>query len=469
MTDAALQRLQSACAPVLDAAGFIAGPQAEERYCQDWSGARGTPLAVLRPREPGDVAAVMTILHALAQPVVIQGGMTGLVGACVPQAGEVVLSLERLRSIEAMDTDGGTVTAQAGVPLETLQRHVEERGWMFPVDIGARGSCQIGGIIATNAGGNRVLRYGMTRQSVLGLEVVLPDGSIVSRMGTALKDNAGYDLKHMFIGSEGTLGVITRAVLALQPLPASRQTALVSVAGFDQVVALLKHCRLRLGARLTSFEVMWRDYYDTVTVQLGKGKAPFQHPGSHLVLVETMGSNPGADATDAEQVMVEFLEQVPSAQVVLAQSLAEAAQLWAIRDAAGEAAMAVRPWAGFDVSLPLARMESWARDIHAGMHAMGYTRLQTYGHLGDGNLHLVVGDVADAAGKERVADLVHRTIGALGGSISGEHGIGFSKKCHLGYCRSTSEIALMQSLKQTLDPHQLLNRGRVFDLPATPT
>lgn len=464
MTDG--DTLRTALSPVLDVAGFMSGEQADERYRLDWSGQRGKPLAVLRPRSPEEVARVMTILHELRQPVVIQGGMTGLVGACVPQDGEVVLSLERLRSIEAMDVDGGTVTAQAGVPLETLQRHVEERGWMFPVDIGARGSCQIGGIIATNAGGNRVLRYGMTRQSVLGLEVVLPDGSLVSRMGAALKDNAGYDLKHMFIGSEGTLGIITRAVLALQPLPASRQTAMVSVAQFDQVIALLKHCRLHLGPGLTSFEVMWRDYFDTVTVQLGKGKVPFEHPGSHLVLIETMGNNPQADAAEFERVMMEFLDQVPPAQAILSQSLAESAQLWAIRDAAGDAARAIGPWAGFDVSLPLASMEGWADDIRRGMKAMGYTRLQTYGHLGDGNLHLVVGEVADADAKDRVSEQVHRTVGALGGSISGEHGIGFTKKKHLGYCRSATEIAVMQSLKQTLDPHQILNRGRVFDLPA---
>jgi len=466
-TPEAFERLQHACTPVLDAAGFMAGEQAEPRYCTDWSGGTGRPLAVLRPRDPQETARLLRILHGLRQPLVIQGGMTGLVGACVPQPGEVVLSLERLRSIEAFDAQAGTLTVQAGVPLETVQQYAEARGWMFPVDIGSRGSCQIGGIIATNAGGNRVLRHGMTRQSVLGLEVVLSDGTVLSRMGQALKDNAGYDLKHNFIGSEGTLGVITRAVLVLQPLPATHLTALVSVNGFDSVRKLLSLCRQRLGAGLCSFEVMWRDYFDAVTVGLATGRSPFEEPGTHLILVEFMGNTPDTDTATFEAAMEVALEQLPSAQIVLAQSLAEAAQLWAIRDAAGEAARAIGPWAGFDVSLSPDHMERWVQAVHDQLRRDGYDALQTYGHLGDGNLHLVIGHVHGAGAREQVADLVHRSIGALGGSISGEHGIGISKKHHLGYCRSDAEIAMMRSLKQTLDPRQLLNRGRVIDLPAT--
>ena len=469
MEDTPLHRLLSACSPVLDAAGLLSGDQIEPRYCQDWIGGHGTPLAVLRPRSPEEVARVMAILHALHQPVVVQGGMTGLVGACVPQPGEVVLSMERLRAIEEFDTSAGTVKVQSGVALQTLQEHVEAQGWFFPVDIGSRGSCQIGGIIATNAGGNRVLRYGMTRQSVLGLEVVLPDGSVVSRLGKALKDNAGYDLKHTFIGSEGTLGIITRAQLALQPLPTTQHTALVSVGSFPEAVALLSLCRLRLGAALSSFEVMWRDYYDTVTLQLRKGRVSFAQPGSHLVLVESMGSHADTDEEAFQNVMAEFLDQVPGSQVVLARSLADTRALWALRDASGEAAYAVAPFAGFDVSLPIDRMESWTKDVHARLASHGWQQVQTYGHVGDGNLHLCVGGLSQPGAKAIVNELVHSTIGQLGGSISGEHGIGFLKKDHLGYCRSQAELALMQALKRSLDPRQLLNRGRIFDLPLRQT
>ena len=461
----ALDRLRAACQPLLDPAGFIPGDQADERYCTDWSRARGQPLAVLRPRNTAEVSRLMTALHQLRQPVILQGGMTGLTGACVPQTGEAVLSLERLRDIEEIDPVSGTVTVQAGVCLQTLQQAVEAQSLFFPVDIGSRGSCQIGGLIANNAGGNRVLRYGMTRQSVLGLEVVLADGTVVSRLGKVLKDNAGYDLKHMFIGSEGSLGVITRALLALQPLPLSRQSALVAVHGFDAVTDLLAQCRKRLGPRLSSFEVMWRDFFDISTGLLKKGRPGLTLAGSHVVLVEAMGMDTTQDDELFGDVLGAYQGIHPGCDVVLAQSLADTQAIWSIREAAGEAANAMAPCVGFDVSLPLVRMAAWTDAIHADLRAMGLTQTQTYGHLGDGNLHLLVGGTGDPTVKASVNELVHRSIGALAGSISGEHGIGLSKKAHLHYCRSAAEIDMMKLMKTSLDPHGLLNRGRIFDLP----
>ena len=459
-----LDRLRAVCQPLLDQSGFIPGADADERYCTDWSRARGQPLAVLRPRNTDEVSRLLTALHALRQPVVLQGGMTGLTGACVPQTGEVVLSLERLRDIEEIDTVSGTVTVQAGVSLQALQQAVEAQGLLFPVDIGSRGSCQIGGIIANNAGGNRVLRYGMTRQSVLGLEVVLADGTVISRMGKVLKDNAGYDLKHVFIGSEGSLGVITRALLALQPLPVSRQSALVAVDGFDAVTTLLTQCRKHLGPRLSSFEVMWRDFFDISTGLLKKGRPGLNLAGSHVVLVEAMGMDPEQDDALFAQTLGAFQTDHPGCEVILAQSLTDAQDLWSIREAAGEAALVVAPWAGFDISLPLAHMAAWADEVRARLRGMGLTQTQTYGHLGDGNLHLVVGLGPEPTRKAEVHELVHRTVGELGGSISGEHGIGLAKKAHLHYCRSAAEINMMKLMKTSLDPHGILNRGRIFDL-----
>jgi FAD/FMN-containing dehydrogenase len=457
--------LREALTPVLDAAGFLPSKDCGARYLTAWSGQQVPPAPVVRPATPESVASVMAVLHRLGQRAVVQGGMTGLVGGALPQDGEVILSLERLNKIESLDEVAGTMTVQAGVPLETVQTAAEARSLFFPVDIGSRGSCQVGGLIATNAGGNRVLRYGMMRQSVLGLEAVLPDGRVVSRMGGMLKDNAGYDLAHLFIGTEGTLGIVTRAILALQPLPGQRHTALVSVPDFEAMAQLLMTCRRHLGAHLTSFEVMWRDYYDLVTGPMQVCRSPITQPGALLVLVESMGTDAQGDDSKFMAVLTDFLEAHEGSDAVLAQSLAEGLDFWSIRDASGEAANAIGPYAAYDVSLPLARMGEWVELVHVQLRATGHEQTQTYGHVGDGNLHLVV-QVSDTGlqARQAVDDIVYGAVGALGGSVSAEHGIGIDKKKVLGVTRSENEIELMRSLKLTLDPKGLLNQGRVFDV-----
>jgi FAD/FMN-containing dehydrogenase len=310
------------------------------------------------------------------------------------------------------------------------------------------------------------LRYGMTRQSILGLEAVLADGSVISRMGSALKDNAGYDLKHHFIGSEGTLGIVTRARLGLVPLSSSRHTAVVALQTFAQVQALLGLCRNSLGGQLSSFEVMWRDYFTLATQVIHAERPLFSQPAEFWVLIETMGTDMVQDMALLEQTLAQVLAWDDALEVVLAQSLADAQRLWAVREAAGEAARAIAPWAGFDVSMPTAEMPGWADAIRRETRALGVPQTQTYGHLGDGNLHLVVGPIPAQAGlKDDLVRRVHASVGALGGSISGEHGIGFSKKSHLGMTRSAEEIAMMRTLKHALDPLNLLNRGRIFDMP----
>ena len=251
----------------------------------------------------------------------------------------------------------------------------------------------------------------------------------------------------------------------MQALPQSRQSALVAVQRFDAVTHLLAQCRRGLGPRLSSFEVMWRDFFDLSTGLLKKGRPGLSLAGTHVVLVEAMGMDVAQDDALFAEMLGGFQDSQTYCEVILAQSLADAQDIWAIREAAGEAANAVAPWAGFDVSLPLQHMEPWVDAVRGRLHGMGLTQTQTYGHLGDGNLHLVVGLGAQPALKGAVQDLVHRTVGALGGSISGEHGIGLSKKAHLHYCRSAAEIDMMKLMKTSLDPHGLLNRGRIFDLP----
>ncbi len=461
---AGLAGLADALADVLDPQGFLPATDCGERYRTDWAGRVAAPVPVLRPATPAAVAATVAVLHARGQRLVVQGGMTGLAGAAMPLPDEVILSMERLNRIESLDPVSATMVVQAGVPLEKVQAAAEAEGLFFPVDIGSRGSCQIGGLISTNAGGNRVLRYGMTRQSVLGLEAVLPDGRVISRMGSMLKDNAGYDLSQLLIGSEGTLGVVTRAVLALQPLPTHRQTALLSLAGFGEMTALLALCRRRLGPRLTSFEAMWRDYYDLVTGRLRVCQPPIAEPGGLLVLVEVMGTDAAADEALFMAMLEEFLQHHPGSDAALAQSLADATDFWRLRDASGEAARAFGAYAAYDVSMPLQRMPDWVEEVHARLRDAGHVHTQTYGHVGDGNLHLVVQVTGPDAYARAVADaIVYGATGARGGSVSAEHGIGMDKKKVLGLSRSADEIATMRTLKHALDPQGLLNRDRIFD------
>jgi FAD/FMN-containing dehydrogenase len=299
---------------------------------------------------------------------------------------------------------------------------------------------------------------------VLGLEVVLADGRVVSRMGGMLKDNAGYDLSQLFIGSEGTLGVVTRAILALQPAPRHQQTALVSVADFGQMRELLALCRQRLGSLLTSFEAMWRDYYDHVTGPLQICRAPLTGPGRLMVLVEIMGADARADTERFTAMLADFLQAHPENNAALAQSLADGQDFWRLRDASGDAARSLGAYAAYDVSIPLSRMEPWVDQVHRQLRAAGYARTQTYGHVGDGNLHLVVQLAAGTPGYRRMADeIVYSAVGGMGGSVSAEHGIGMDKKKVLGWSRSATEVEAMQALKRVLDPEGLLNRGRIFD------
>lgn len=303
----------------------------------------------------------------------------------------------------------------------------------------------------------------MTRSSVRGLEVVLPDGRAISRLAPMLKDNAGYDLRHLFIGSEGTSGVITRALLDLRPVPTSSQAALVSLENFDQVLALLMLCRRGLGARLTSFEVMWRDYVEAASALVAGGSVAQQVTGSLLVLVEAMDDDVAADEVRFEGCMAQALDLGSGADVMLARSLTDAQRLRALRDASGETARLLAPWAGFDVSMPLTEMRSFVETAWEQVRALGSLRTQTYGHVGDGNLHVVVGPLTSDAQCAAVKCLVHEATAARGGSISGEHGIGMLKKEHLILTRSATEIEVMSTIKDALDPSGILNRGWVFD------
>ena len=443
----------------------LTGADIAERAPWSGNGEGDSAPAVIKPRTPEQVATALRICHAHRQAIVPQGGLTGLVKATVTNAHTLALSLERLTAIEAVDPVNRTMTVQAGVPLQTVQERAETEDMMFPLDLGARGSATVGGNIATNAGGNRVIRYGMMRDNVLGLEAVLADGSVVSSMHPMIKNNTGYDLKQLFIGSEGTLGLVTRAILRLRQAPRSQNVAFVAVPDFACLTALLAHVDAGLGGQLSAFEVLWRDFYELVTTEPAKNRRPFDAITPYYVLIEALGSDQQADEARFEQVLVAAFEDGTIADAAIAKSQAERDALWAMRDDVGQVGRNA-PIQTFDVSLAIGDVEDYVTEVNArlGKRWPTYTNM-VFGHLGDGNVHVIVG-VGDGSAEARhaVEEIVYGCLVPHGGSISAEHGIGTEKQPWLAVSRSEPELALMAALKQALDPLGLLNPGKI--LPA---
>ena len=458
--------------PILDALvkqlgkDVVSGPDAiDAAYLGDWllklEGGQ-LPAALVRPRTTQEVSATLKVCHAQGVPVVAQGGRTGLTGGATPAAGWVVLSLERMRAVECIDSAGATATVQAGAPLQSVQEAADTADLLFPLDIGSRGTCTIGGNISTNAGGNRVLRFGMMRELVLGLEVVLADGTVVESLNTMLKNNAGYDLKQMFIGSEGTLGVITRAVLRLFPKPRSLQTAICAVRDYDGGVELLGRMKAGLGASLSAFEMMWPDFYFLGT-DLNKRRAPVAHGAGAYILVEAMGVNEERDAETFSLAIGEAHESGIVTDAVVAQSRKESSDFWAIRDAPGEFPKLFWPFVGFDVSLPVARIGEFVAECTRRLDARWpQTKHLYFGHIADSNIHICVQTADRPMPDAEIDELVYEAVREFKGSVSAEHGIGILKRPYLGFTRGPVELALMKRLKASLDPTGILNPQKVF-------
>lgn len=445
-------------------------PEQLERHASDWSVAPPRlPLAVIRPRTTAEVARALAICNAHGQGVVTQGGRTGVSGGAVPGPGDVALALDRLVGVEGTDPAAATMTVKAGTPLEVVQNAARDAGFLCALDLGARGSCAIGGNIATNAGGNRVIRYGMTRAMVLGLEVVLADGTVLEMLNTMLKNNAGFDLKQLFIGSEGQLGVITRAVLKLEPLPVSSATAYCGLADFAAALALLERARGELAGLLSSFEIMWPSYYDLIVgTQERQGAPGVRAPlaGRHgiYVLLEIQGADPAADQDRFERFMEAALECRMIEDAAIAQSHAAALALWAVRDAVAEFNALLGERTEFDLGLPIARIGACSSDLRQALEARwpGCT-VVFYGHLGDGNIHLQVATPGtEPHPGHAIEALVYAITRDHGGTVTAEHGLGSLKAPYLDHCRSGAEIALMRQLKTMLDPRGILNPGKVL-------
>ncbi len=454
---------------ILGDKGMLSGSDVHEGYYTD---PRGTgdvqPEVALRPASTEELSQVMALCHAAAQPVVIQGGLTGLVIGARPKYGEVVISFERMNQIESIDPQAGTITVQAGTPLQVIQEAADTHDLVYPVDLGSRGSCTIGGNLATNAGGNRVIRYGMTRDLTLGVEAVLADGTIVNSLNRFIKNNTGYDLKQMFIGSEGTLGLITRATLRLYPKPKTQVVAFCAADSFDAVTNLMTHMRSTLGADLSAFEVIWSKTYDLILSEVDGIRAPVPAGHAFYVLIEMMGSDATNDTEKFESCLAEALEQDMIVDAVLSRSVAETDQFWDIRDGMAHAMGKQKPTVSFDISLSIPDMKNIEQELHSRLQStLGEVRLYVGGHLADGNLHLVAKSTDDGPQpRDHIQEIVYGWVGEVGGSISAEHGIGTMKRAYLGQSRDPAEVALMRTLKHAMDPKNILNSGRIFNMQA---
>lgn len=420
--------------------------------------------ALARPASTDEVAAVVRWCQDNGVGLVPAGGLTGLVHGADGAPDVVMLSLERMNRIESIDPRQRCATVQAGVVLQTLQEAVEDEGLIFPLDLGARGSATVGGNAATNAGGNRVIRYGMMRNMVLGLEAVLADGTVVSSLNTLIKNNAGYDLKQLFIGSEGTLGVITRLNLRLWEAPTTRNMALLGVEDFAGVTTLLKRMDRDLGGTLSAFEVMWQDFYRLVTTAPAAGRPPIAQDYPYYVLLESQGADPDGDGDRFAAALEAAMAQGLVVDGALSQSEADCERFWALRDDVEQVFRDGYPVV-FDVSLPIAEMEGYIAGLRSSLAAeVSDHRLLVFGHLGDGNLHVIVQVPHDqgAALRPVVERLVYAPLAAFRGSVSAEHGIGLEKQPWIGISRGPEELALMRTLKSALDPHNILNPGKLL-------
>ena len=438
-------------------------------YANDWRKKYfGKPLVVVKPGTTEEVAAIVKLCSAAGVAVVPQAGNTGLVGGGVPDESgtQLVLNVSRMNKVLEVDVINNTMTVEAGCILQTLQETATEHDRLFPLSLAAEGSCEIGGNISTNAGGVQVLRYGNTRELVMGLEVVLPSGEVWSGLKGLRKDNTGYDLKHLFIGAEGTLGIVTKAVLKLFPAPKSASTVFVALASPRKALELLSHMRSHLGERLTAFELMSARCVNIVQTVFPDHRSPLAGNSAWYVLLEATDPQPG-DALNAamETALEAALEAALIEDAAIAKNQAEAAKLWDIREHLPEAqARNIK----HDISVPISRIAEFIDTADAALekHWPG-VRPVTFGHLGDGNLHYNISEPPSYTVEawlnewKQVSTVVHDCVNDFGGSISAEHGLGKLKNVEVRKYKSPVELALMRSIKNTLDPKNIMNPGKV--------
>jgi FAD/FMN-containing dehydrogenase len=458
---------------LVDDTALITEPSEQAPFLQEWRDLfTGKAAAVVQPRTVEQVCAVLGFAHENAIPVVPQAGNTGLVGGQTPDSSgkAIILSVARLNTVREVDSLGNTITVDAGVVLQTLQEEADKVDRLFPLSLGAQGSCMIGGNIATNAGGTGVLAYGNTRDLVLGLEVALPDGRLLNGLSKLRKDNTGYDLKNLFIGAEGTLGVITGASLKLFPKPKGMRTAFVGLASPHEALKLFGELRGLAGSALTGFEIMPRIGIDFALRHLPGTRDPLEGSHDWYVLAEVSSGRSEEDADAVlTQAMETSFEQGLIEDAAIAQSQAQADAFWAIRHGLSEVQKPEGASIKHDVSVPVAGVAEFLDEAMEAVRAMvPGCRPVPFGHLGDGNIHFNVSQPVDME-RQAFLDLweemnarVHGIVTAHGGSISAEHGIGQLKRDLLPGVKDPVALALMRTLKDAIDPKGIMNPGKVL-------
>lgn len=443
--------------------GWVDADALKDRPVDFWNNTPTIALGLAKPADATQLARILALCNEALQPVIVEGGRTNLVNGTFGDARTLLISLERLNHIGEPDGNALIIEVEAGAIIEQVQAVCADAELRFGLDFGARGSATIGGALSTNAGGFQALRYGVARDQVLGLESVLADGTVLSHLTSYAKDNTGYDLKHLLIGSEGTLGVITKAIIKLHPKPQSLQTALLAFDSFDDVTRALSSFRRSLNGTVSAFELMWQEFYAFNVDALLEGRAPLSADHPYYVLCEVEGFVPDSDAGTFEAMIEGLFEQALIVDAVIAHSERQRRELWRIREEFEEEMNVFKAMIDFDVSLPLRTIGAFAEEVrvaldkqfpeHLGIHILA--------HLGDGNVHVTTGlPVPDR--KSELKDCVYRIIANNGGSISAEHGVGLAKKDYLHYSRTDGELAVMRRLKTALDPNNILNRGKVL-------
>lgn len=461
MNGAGLPGLIEKFAREFGSGGVLTGEDVSARSCDPFTHQPPAAPALLRPRSTAEMASILSQCHDIGQSIVIHGGCTGVAGGALASDRELVVSLERMNRIIEIDPVGSTMTVEAGVSIEAVQEAAAAHGLLYPIDLGSKGTATVGGTIATNAGGNRVIRWGMTRQNVLGLEVVLADGTVLDLLNHFLKNNTGYDLKQLFIGAEGTLGVVCKAVLRLVPKPTTQNVALVSVDSYAKVVDLLR--RARTLQQLSAFEVMWQDYYAMVSTD------PARHivdpSAAFYVLVEAMGFDEAGDEAAFTGLLGQALEDGLAVDAVVASSGRQVEDLWRVREGSEILMREMGPFVSFDISVDVGRADEFVRAVRAALaNDFGTYKSVAFGHLGDCNIHIGVHVGPDThARTTEIEKCVYAVLRGFAGALTAEHGIGSIKRSFLPQHITPAALGTMLHLRHALDPDRLINRQVLFE------